>query len=220
VSQSPTVYPYTIPGVISVTGNSVAATATSPNEYQKYWYFFYDMSVRLSGCASSRATVVANVAPIPVVTLTGSTLSSSVATGNQWYLNSNQISGATGQTYSPTQSGVYEVVVTDDFGCTAGSNQVTYGVTGIPDIDPAEIGLKVMPNPNNGRFMLDFTVNKKADLNISIVNAIGQKVYTTRTPGFIGRYTQQVEAGKLAPGVYLLQVQHDNKSYLKKLIVR
>jgi hypothetical protein len=80
--------------------------------------------------------------------------------------------------------------------------------------------MRVMPNPNNGRFMLDFSVNKKADLTISIVNALGQKVFVNRTPGFIGRYAQTVDAGKLAPGVYMLQVEHDNKSYLKKMFVQ
>ncbi len=72
-----------------------------------------------------------------------------------------------------------------------------------------------MPNPNDGRFVLDFTVSKKADLNITIVNAIGQKVFINRTPGFIGRFAQTIEAGKLPSGIYLLQVEHDHKSYLK-----
>jgi hypothetical protein len=222
VSQNPTPYPFTIPGVMSITGNSASdpATVKDPNYYQRFYYFFYDVSIRLSGCASSRATVVASTSVTPVVTLNGTTLSSSVASGNQWYKDGNPIGGANGQTYSPTLGGMYGVVVTDALGCSSSSNTVPYGVTGIPDVDPSEIGLKVMPNPNNGRFMLDFTVNKKADLSITIVNAIGQKVFVNRTPGFIGRYAQTVEAGKLSPGVYLLQVQHDNKSYLKKLVVR
>lgn len=212
-------YPISIPGIMSITGNS-AFSSTDPNTYQRFYHFFYDMKLSLDGCASARVPVTASTAVAPVISLTGSTLSSSVATGNQWYLNSNPISGATGQTYTATQSGIYESIITSAMGCNSASNQITFGVTGIPDIDPAAIGMKVMPNPNDGRFTLDFTVSKKADLDITIVNAIGQKVYNSRTPGFIGHYTKPVDAGKLAPGVYLLQVQHDHKSYLKKLIVR
>jgi hypothetical protein len=52
------------------------------------------------------------------------------------------------------------------------------------------------------------------------MNAIGQKVFISRTPGFIGRFAQTIAAGRLSSGVYLLQVEHDHKSYLKKLIVR
>lgn len=216
-------YPFAIPGVFSITGNSAVDPATTnpdPNYFQRFYYFFYDMSIKISGCPSSRVPVVAGTSVTPVVTLNGSTLTSSVATGNQWYLNSNPIAGATDQTYTATASGVYKTVVTSPMGCSSTSNEVTFGVTGIPDVDPSEIGLKVMPNPNNGRFMLDFTVNKKADLDIIIYNAVGQKVFNSRTPGFIGHYVQPVEAGKLSAGIYLLQVQHDNKSYLKKLIVR
>jgi hypothetical protein len=216
-------YPFALPGVFSITGNSAVDPATTnpdPNYFQRFYYFFYDMSIKVSGCPSSRVSVVAGTSVTPVVTLNGSTLTSSVATGNQWYLNSNPIAGATNQTYTATASGVYQTVVTTPMGCSSTSNEVTFGVTGIPDVDPSEIGLKVMPNPNNGRFMLDFTVNKKADLDIIIYNAVGQKVFNSRTPGFIGHYVQPVEAGKLSAGIYLLQVQHDNKSYLKKLIVR
>ena len=216
---TPNPYPFTIPGVISITGNSAGGN-TNPNQYLSFYYFFYDIKVKLDGCASGRVPVVAGTSVTPVITLNGSTFSSSVATGNQWYLNSNPISGATGQTYTAVDNGVYQSVVTSALGCTSSSNEITFGVTGVPDIDPAEIGLKVLPNPNDGRFTVDFTVNKKADLDITIMNTIGQKVYNSRTPGFIGRYTQPINAGKLASGVYLLQIQHDQKSYLKKLIVR
>ncbi len=217
VTTSP--YPFSIPGVISITGNS-AVLATDPNYFQKFYYFFYDMRVRLNGCASDRVPVVATTSVTPAITLTGSTFNSSVATGNQWYVNSNLIAGATGQTHNATVSGIYQSIVTSPLGCNSSSNEITFGVTGIPNIDPSEIGLKVMPNPNDGRFVLDFTVSKKADLNITIMNAIGQKVFINRTPGFIGRFAQTIEAGKLPSGIYLLQVEHDHKSYLKKLIVR
>lgn len=217
VSGNP--YPIAIPGIFSITGNG-AYNADNPNFFQNFYYFFYDIGIKLNGCASARSSVVASTNTAPVISLNGNTFTSSAATGNQWYLNSIPISGATGQTYQASQNGSYKSVVTTPLGCQLSSNEITYGVTGIPNIDPSEIGLKLMPNPNNGQFTLDFTVSKKADLNISIVNAIGQQVFSDRTPGFIGRYNQLVNAGKLASGVYLLQIQHDNKRYLKKLIVR
>lgn len=221
VVNNPSPYPFAIPGIISITSNSAGGN-TNPNQYLSFYYFFYDLQVRLNGCASSnRVPVVASTsAAPPVITLNGSTFSSNVATGNQWYLNNIPIPGATGQTYHATDNGIYKSVLTSALGCSSSSNEITFGVTGIPNIDPAAIGLKVMPNPNDGRFTLDFTVNTKADLDIVIVNAIGQKVFNKRTPGFIGRYNNVVNAGQLAPGVYLLQVQHDHKSYLKKLFVR
>lgn len=48
-------------------------------------------------------------------------LTSSSASGNQWYKNGVAISGATNQTYSATSAGSYTVVVTNGSGCTATS---------------------------------------------------------------------------------------------------
>ncbi|MBK7375304.1 MAG: hypothetical protein IPJ02_07055 [Chitinophagaceae bacterium] len=89
----------------------------------------YTVVVTENGCPSlpSAATVV-TVNPIPAtatITPGGPTtfcaggsvlLTSSAATGNQWYKDNVLISGETGQTYSATTSGSYTVVVTEN-GC-------------------------------------------------------------------------------------------------------
>ena len=62
------------------------------------------------------------------------TLSSSSASGNQWYLNGSPIGGATGQTYLATAAGDYSVVVTDGNNCSSAASAVTT--------------VNVNPNPN------------------------------------------------------------------------
>src|SRR5204862_4648772 len=60
------------------------------------------------------------------------TLTSSGATGNQWYLNGNPIGGATNQNYVATASGNYTVTVSSN-GCTsAPSSATTVTVNPIP----------------------------------------------------------------------------------------
>jgi hypothetical protein len=49
-------YPFTIPGVISITGNS-ATSATSPNQFQNYYYYLYDMKIETNDCISDRSLV-------------------------------------------------------------------------------------------------------------------------------------------------------------------
>jgi PKD repeat protein/pimeloyl-ACP methyl ester carboxylesterase len=56
--------------------------------------------------------------PSSVITQNANTMSSSSPTGNQWYLNNTPISGATGQSFSPTTSGIYYVQVTNSNGCS------------------------------------------------------------------------------------------------------
>ena len=96
-----------------------------------------------SGCSSTSdgTTVKVNDRPAKPAISSGATtfctggsviLSSSAATGNQWYKNGVEIDGATGQTYTATSAGVYTVVVTNDAGCTATSDGTTVTVNPNP----------------------------------------------------------------------------------------
>ncbi len=105
----------------------------------------YTVVVTISGCSSapSAATIVTvnPTPPTPTITPGGPTtfcqggsvtLTSSSATGNQWYLNGNPIGGETNQTYVATASGSYTVVVTVN-GCpSAPSAATTVTVNPIP----------------------------------------------------------------------------------------
>ncbi|MEI8203087.1 MAG: GEVED domain-containing protein [Bacteroidota bacterium] len=53
-------YPYTLPGVVSITGNSFSG-------YPTYYYYCYDWQVS-TGCTSSRTPVLATVNPYPTIT--------------------------------------------------------------------------------------------------------------------------------------------------------
>ena len=211
-------YPTGITGVFTYTSNIQQFVS---NDQQKYWFFLYDTKLRFLNCPSAGKNEVtaSSVAP-PTITLAGNLLTSSSATGNQWYRNGTEITGATDQTYTATTSGAYTTVVRTEFNCALTSNEINYAVTSVPNVDPVAIGLKILPNPSNGRFVADFTVTKKADLNIAILNTLGQKVFENNYPGFIGRFNKTVEAAHLTTGVYMLRIQHDNKNYLTKIIVR
>jgi hypothetical protein len=105
----------------------------------------YTVVTTASGCSSaaSAATVV-TVNPIPATpTITpggpttfcagGSvTLTSSSASGNQWYLNGNPIGGATNQAYIATAAGDYTDVVTTSGCASAPSAATTVTVNPIP----------------------------------------------------------------------------------------
>lgn len=212
-------YPMGINGVFRITGN---VQSYIDNTAAQYYQVFYDLKIRTANCPSgaARTEVTAGTATAPVITQNGNILSSNRATGNQWYRDNNPIASATGQTYTANVAGVYKVIATDDFGCALTSNEIAYGVTSTPNVDPQEIGLKVYPNPNNGQFFTDFTVNTRADLSITILSAVGQKVFENVYAGFTGRFNKTIQAGPLPQGVYLLRIQHDNKSYLKKLFIK
>lgn len=209
-------YPMSIPGTISITGNSVPA---SSGDYKTFYYFFYDMRIALADCPSPRVAIQATNVTAPVISLNGTTLSSNVATGNQWYRDGAPIAGATNQTYSPPFSGVYKSVISTASGCQVSSNEINYVSTAVIDVIDNEIKLSVSPNPNNGQFQLQFETRTKDNLQISLVNSIGQSMFNERTPGFIGKYNKSISLSNLSIGMYILKIQHGSKVYVKKVAI-
>jgi hypothetical protein len=103
----------------------------------------YSVTITVNGCTSAAGTtnVVVNATPAtPTISAGGATtfctggsvtLTSSSASGNQWYLNGNPIGGATSNTYNATASGNYTVVVTSG-SCNSASAATTVTVNPIP----------------------------------------------------------------------------------------
>jgi hypothetical protein len=89
------------------------------------------------GCSATSAETPVIVNPLPAtptITAGGATtfcngssvtLTSSSASGNQWYLNGAAIAGATGSSYSATASGSYTVRVTDGNACSSAMSSAT-----------------------------------------------------------------------------------------------
>src|SRR5207253_3152294 len=109
------------------TSNTYVATATGN----------YTVVVTTGGCpsaASAATAVTVNPTPAtPTITPGGPTtfcaggsvtLTSSSATGNQWYLAGSPIGGATSNTYVATATGNYTVVVTTS-GCPSAASAAT-----------------------------------------------------------------------------------------------
>lgn len=205
-------YPITSPGLISILGNNFT-------DYQKVYVGLYDMAIQPYGCPSPRTGVVATTVAAPVITQNGDDLTSTAAGSYQWYLNNVPISGAYLQTYKAIASGTYHVEATTN-GCTQISNKLNVVATPVINVDPSEIGLTVIPNPVvNKMFVMQFETTTLGNLNINLVNTIGQTVYRFSQNNFSGKLVKEVNTNKLAAGVYYLQVIHDKKMYVKKVLI-
>jgi hypothetical protein len=79
--------------------------------------------------------------------------------------------------------------------------------------------LAVYPNPSNDVFNVKFNVDKLQDLNIKIINVLGEVVYTEDKQQFIGEYTKQISLDNYGKGVYFLEIETDNGVVNKKLIL-
>ncbi|MFA4851514.1 MAG: PKD domain-containing protein [Bacteroidales bacterium] len=118
-------FPYTLPGLVSITGNS----ASDPG----YYYYFYDWEVDKAGCSSNMVPVTAGILlPSAQVTPNGNiticngqdvTLTSQVADSYWW-----SPGGQTTQSITVSTAGSYSVQITDD-SCTANSLPVIVTIT-------------------------------------------------------------------------------------------
>jgi hypothetical protein len=213
-------YPITIPGVFSITGNDFrdyGNHADTVTYSETFYYPFYDIGLRLEGCPGPRTSVTAGTEASPSITFTSSNvLASSAATGNQWYLNDSVLLGSTGQQLTVQYPGVYYTIVTDTAtGCQLMSNPEPYTPPGGGN---ASIGLRVQ-NPSNGSFQLAFFFSTSDDLAITLTDMLGQKVYENDMPGFQGQFNQQIAAGNLANGIYVLRIFHGGNTYQEKLLI-
>ena len=135
-------YPYTLSGVVSITGNPANNTA--------YYYYFYDWEVQTqTTCTSARTPVTATINPVPIadagndVNICYGAQTTLTATGgvsfiwsNGWTFNQQNI--------SPNVTTTYTVTVTNAEVCTA-TDAVT--VTVLPEL-LANAGVDQMI-PNN-----------------------------------------------------------------------
>ena len=209
-------YPFKIGDVFSITSNSATADPDTA-AYKTYYYYFYDMKVKSAGCPSvSRQSVTVSK---PVITQNAAVLNSSVATNNQWYLNGKAIIGAVGATYTPTQSGNYQVALVLDGGCTVFSDNYVYIITATDANNKTDIGLVVFPNPASGPLSILFAAKAPADLTISLINIAGQVVNSNKQTIAAGNFSTVADVTYLPPGTYILKIQLGQKVYNTKLIV-
>lgn len=183
----------------------------------QYW-----LEAQLYGDSStSRLAVNVVVTPIPAqpsITQTGTTLTSSSATGNQWYRNGVLIPGATNQNYVVTLDGYYTVTVTDN-GCTSAlSNEHFMNVTNI-DHTVLLNEVRVFPNPNGGHFTIEFSMAQATEkFTVEIVNSIGQVIATDNVSNFSGSYLNTFDLSGESNGIYIVNIYTDKETFQKQML--
>ena len=123
----------------------------------------------------------------------------------------------TTQGINPSQEGVYELLIVDNFGCTG------YGVmpvdliscnTGIGDIDNE--GINIFPNPiSSGQELTLQLPSNIQEVEIRVVDFVGKTVFQGRT----NETLYKVSTSDLAVGAYMVQVAAvDGSAFIRRKI--
>ncbi|MEI8005022.1 MAG: T9SS type A sorting domain-containing protein [Bacteroidota bacterium] len=169
-----------------------------------------------NGTASPNfAVTVAVTPPAPVITLTGSVLSSNASAGNQWYKNLTLIPGATSQSITPTEYGLYSDKVTLSSCSSDMSNIIYYFPTGIGENNTS--GLIVYPNPSNGVFTVEIPTTITGNYDIRVFDALGLK--TMELKNLNGILPKTIDLRPVAEGVYLIELQNSSTHLVKRIVV-
>ena len=192
-SLNETISPITgISGTVSVTANNLCGSS-----------------------ASQTISVTVNPIPTPVCTQAGSVLSTAPGYLQYvWYRNSAIIFGATTNTYTVTQDGVYSVSVTDNNFCTGKSNIIT--ITNLSVEELSGNGVKVHPNPNRGSFKLEIP-GFVTPTEITILDVQGRMVKKEAIPS--GQKEATIEMAEFPSGVYFVKLRSGTSVFHSKFVL-
>ncbi len=127
--------------------------------------------------------------------------------------------------YFSVQAGTHTITVKDNVSCTYGPlsiNITTGSCSGLVEggtgqkieTDQLMFAAHVMPNPAPGAFHLQMESSSKEDVELTVTNMLGVKVYEGR--GGIGN-AYEFGAG-FASGMYILQIRQGNEVHTVKLV--
>lgn len=156
--------------------------------------------------------------PFPTITQNGLELTCSVADAYQWQFNSVDIPGATDQTYTATQTGLYTVYVFDANGCknSASVSIVISGLEGLA-LQPA---LTIFPNPNAGIFNIHLSgVQPNSSMRLLVMNTLGETIYEVEMQLDGSSWNREINLPGIAAGIYQIGIQTGNTVFYKKMVI-
>ncbi|MBL7883137.1 MAG: T9SS type A sorting domain-containing protein [Bacteroidia bacterium] len=163
----------------------------------------------------SSDTLTVTVAPlpaVPVITVVGNTLSTSLYDTYQWYLN-DTIALGTDSSQLATISGDYSVVVTNADGCENSSTNYPMVVTSINSMY-LKPSLTIAPNPSvTGMFNV---FNASENTLITVYNIVGKLVYSKQ---LTVSGNQSIDLSNQANGSYFVTIKTEKETITQKLIV-
>ena len=216
-----------------------AVTLTAPEGYASYVWsngtvgrtitvdrageYYVTVATQTCPAVSAKTSITVNNLPaVPSIQRMGDVLTanSTVATAYQWIRNGADMPGASNKALTVNLPGSYRVRITDANGCENTSEAFDVILTDVNDdvVAGHQAALRVSPNPTNGRFTIETTVNEAGPVRIELVNALGELVMTLNEASVAGNFRAAVDMGTLSAGAYNVVVTAGNQRWVARMV--
>jgi hypothetical protein len=92
--------------------------------------------------------------------------------------------------------------------------------SGLKDNLQNSLNYEIFPNPTSSNVVLSIELKDNSNVELVVLNTIGQVVKSTKTQGFVGQNNITIDLTGLSTGVYMVNVKVGNTTNTKKLIVQ
>ena len=223
-------------GVYPYYSSDSTVAITGQVNYNTYMSYFFDWKITVGGCDREDTTFTIGIHPDPVAMISVDTANATISATDwtaSWStsgtMNADSVSvefsnGTTSMdtsgTVTFTANNAGETVTVIAYGpCSSDTATFTFDVNQISvDEDFMNGTLSIYPNPTRGLFNVEFATEQAKDVEISIVNMVGQ-VISTDVVEVNGVYNNQFDLSNEAAGVYFITFTTDEGTLTERITV-
>ncbi len=138
-----------------------------------------------------------------------------------WNFGDGNTSSLQNPAHRYANSGTYTVTltVTNPCGQVNASKTLSVFGTAVDDL-LTEWGLQLLPNPNNGRFVLKAKKAPASNLSVDVFDMQGRIIRQKQIQASGGSFQQQFDLRKEAKGIYFLRISDGERAANMKIVVR
>jgi len=214
-------YPYSVSGLIDITGNSYGN--------QDYYYYFYNWKVQAAECLSARTPVTAFVyTAVPVASFTFSSPDNVVTFNNSsqnavsylWDFNDGNFSSEINPTHIYTANGSYHVSLTVFNACgnDVFTDTIDIVCVGIDESDRVQ-KFGVDPNPADESAVISWNSNSESIGFIELSDIFGQQLLYIEVAIKPGNNYETIDLSRFAQGVYFVKLKVGKQKFVVKLVI-
>ncbi len=173
-----------------------------------------------SVCPGYTDTVTVTTKPSPakpLITRAGDVLMSPTAVSYEWYRDGAVMPGEVNQFLVLLREGRYRVRVTNEYGCSAMSDEFDVLVLDAGAVPAAVRSFDVYPDPTRGAITIELRLAHADPVRVLVLNSIGQEIARYESGHPVQDYTRQIELGNV-PGAYYLHITAGRDSWVRRVV--